>query len=74
MYGPSITHNEKHFAKKTTLKLDESLKKSFLFIPVYVKNGNMHVSDRNFVKGSIKKLIKTNVEISNGNVFHSKIH
>jgi hypothetical protein len=27
MNSPSITHNEKHFAKKTTLKLDESLKK-----------------------------------------------
>jgi hypothetical protein len=50
MYGPSITHNEKH-CQKTTLKLDESLKSSFLFIPpppFYVKNGNMHVSDRNF--------------------------
>ena len=32
MYGPSITHNEKH-CQKTTLKLDESLKSSFLFIP-----------------------------------------
>ena len=51
MYGPSITHNEKH-CQKTTLKLDESLKSSFWFIPphppFYVKNGNMHVSDMNF--------------------------
>ena len=33
MYGPSITHNEKHFAKKTTLKLDESLKKIIFVYP-----------------------------------------
>ena len=32
MYDPSITHNEKH-CQKTTLKLGESLKSSFLFTP-----------------------------------------
>ena len=63
MYGPSITHNEKH-CQKTTLKLDESLKSSFLFIPpppFYVKNGNMHVSDMNFAQECIKNINEDNV-------------